>query len=122
MQSDVRCLRAAQLNFMAMVRRRLTSLARDRLNAERVARQRRDNPELTLMNDLVGGTQAHLPEGFAPNGTLPRRARRPIYETVASAVNKMLGGIVEQKLAFLLPLDMALQPYPAYTFARPTGL
>jgi hypothetical protein len=31
---------------------------------------------------------------------------------VATAVNKMLGGIREQKLAFLLPLDMAQKHIP----------
>ena len=122
MESDVRCLRAAQLDFKAMVRRRLASLAPDRLNTERVAQLRPDNPELALMHDLVGGMRVHLPEGFAPNGTLPRTSRRPIYETVATAVNKMLGGIVAQKLAFLLPLDLALQHVPSCISARRTGL
>jgi hypothetical protein len=38
---DVRCLRAAQLDFPVMVRRRLITLYPDRLNAERVAGQPR---------------------------------------------------------------------------------
>jgi hypothetical protein len=38
---------------------------------------------------------------------MPRSDRRPIYETVVSAVNKMLGALVHQRLAFLLPLEMA---------------
>ena len=112
MASDIRCLRAAQLDFQVMVRRRLKQLSPGRLNAERVSRLRSDNPEIALMRDLAEGMRVHLPEGFTTNGTLKRSARRPIYETVSTAVNKMLGGIVEQKLAFLLPLEMALQHVP----------
>ena len=112
LESDVRCLRAAQLDFQVMVRRHLTQLAPGRLNAERVSRLRPDNPELALLNDLVGGMRVHLPEGFTSNGMMPRTPRRPIYETVATAVNKMLGGIVDQKLAFLLPLEMAQRHVP----------
>lgn len=43
-ESDVRCLRAAQLDFPIMVRRRLKQLSGDRLSADRVARLRPDNP------------------------------------------------------------------------------
>ena len=112
LESDVSCLRAAQLDFQVMVRRRLTQLAPGRLNAERVSRLRPDNPEMALLYDLVGGMRVHLPEGFTANGMMPRTPRRPIYETVATAVNKMLGGIVDQKLAFLLPLEMAQRHVP----------
>jgi hypothetical protein len=55
MASDVRCLRAAQLDFQIMVRRRLTQLSPGRLNVERVSRLRSDNPELGLMRDLAEG-------------------------------------------------------------------
>jgi hypothetical protein len=112
MESDVRCLQAAQLNFPVMVRRRLKTLAPDRMNAERVSRLQPDNPELGLLKDLVIGMKVHLPKVFTTNGLLPRSPRRPIYETVATAVNKMLGGIVDQRLAFLLPLDMAQRHIP----------
>jgi hypothetical protein len=111
-ESDVRCLQAAQLDFPVMVRRRLTTLAAGRMNAERVARLRPDNPELELLKDLVVGMKVHLPEDFTPNGMMPRSPRRPIYETVATAVNRMLGGIVDQRLAFLLPLEMAQRHIP----------
>lgn len=112
MASDIRCLRAAQLDFEVMIRRRLKQLSPGRLNMERVARLRPDNPERDLLVDLTQGMKVHLPDGFATNGMMPRSARRPIYETVATAVNKMLGGIVDQKLAFLLPLEMAQQHVP----------
>jgi hypothetical protein len=39
-ESDVRCLRPAHLDFPVMVRRRLAKLTPDRMNAERVARLR----------------------------------------------------------------------------------
>jgi hypothetical protein len=56
--------------------------------------------------------KVHLPEGFCLNGMMPRTDRRQIYETVATAVNRMLGGVVDQKLAFLLPLDVAQRHVP----------
>jgi hypothetical protein len=51
MESDVRCLQAAQLDFPVMMRRRLTTLAPDRMNAGRISRMRLDNPELPLLKD-----------------------------------------------------------------------
>lgn len=52
-------------------------------------------------------------EGYVfPPEYLRNDVCRPIYETVASAVNKMLGAIVAQELAFLLPLEMAQQHVP----------
>lgn len=111
-QNDILSLEAAKGDFQSMVRERLAGLAPGRLNVERVSRLRADNPEMALMQDLVGGMRVHLPEGFTANGLQPRTDRRPIYETVASAVNKMLGAIVDQKLAFLLPLEVAQRHVP----------
>jgi hypothetical protein len=56
--------------------------------------------------------KVHLPENFTTNGLMPRTDRRPIYETVACAVNKMLGVIVDQRLAVLLALDVAQRCVP----------
>ena len=53
-----------------------------------------------------------LPTEFKPNGTLPIAALRSTYLKVSLAVNRMLGRIVEQKLAFLLPKAMALRYIP----------
>jgi hypothetical protein len=110
--NDVACLEAAQGDFEAMVRQRLDGMAPGRLNLERVSRLRPDNPELALLCDLVCGMKVHPPEGFKTNGMMPRTDRRPIYETVASVVNKMLGAIVDQRLAFLLPLEFAQRHVP----------
>ena len=107
MESDVKLLRASSLDFEVMVRRRLKRLSADRLSVERVSRLRPDNPEINLMIDLAGGMRVHLPEGFEPNGSLPRTPLRSTYETVSTAVNKMLAAVIEQKLAFLLPLELA---------------
>jgi hypothetical protein len=105
--NDVACLEASQRDFEAMVQQRLDGMAPGRLNGERVARLKPNDPELTLLIDLVGGMELRLPEGLKTNGMMPRTDRRPIYETVAFAVNKMLRAIVDQRLAFLQPLDMA---------------
>lgn len=59
------------------------------------------------MLDLAEGIRVPLPEGFQPNGLLPRTPLRTTYEPVSSAVNRILGDLVEQKLAFLLPLELA---------------
>ena len=47
-----------------------------------------------------------------PNGTQPSAALRSTYLKVDTVVNKMLGSIVEQRLAFLLPKDLAVQCIP----------
>ena len=111
-ESDIRCLRAAQLDFVKMVQRRFKILSVDRLSHSRVASLSPGNPELVLMTDLVDGMRVPIPEGFIPNGQQPRSPLRSVYESVSGAVNKMLGTVVEQRLACLLPLDMALEYVP----------
>lgn len=111
-QEGVAGLEAAQGDFQVMVRDRLEGLAPGRLNLERVSRLRPDNPEIALLHDLVKGMKVHLPDGFRTNGLMPRSDRRKIYETVAPAVNKMLGAILEQRLAVLLPLELAMRQIP----------
>jgi hypothetical protein len=110
--SDVNFLKSQMLDFTSMVRRRLTQLSGDRLSTERVEKLRPDNPERVLMMELVGGMKVHRPEGFAPNGSHPRTPLRSTYESVSTAVNKMLGAVVEQKLAFLIPLETAQRYVP----------
>jgi hypothetical protein len=107
LESDVKLLEASALDFEVMVRRRQHQLAPDRLSLERVSRLRTDNPQMMMMIDLAGGMRVHLPEGFEPNGSLPRTPLRDLYIEVSTAVNKMLAALIEQKLAFLLPLEMA---------------
>ena len=106
--SDVRCLRAAQLDFRSMVERRLKILSKDRLSRTKVTSLSPDNPE----EDLADGMRVAIPEGFAPNGHQPRSPLRASYETVSAAVNKMLGAVIEQRLAFILPLDLAQAHVP----------
>jgi hypothetical protein len=72
MSSDVKLLEASALDFEVMARRRQHQLAPDRLSLERVSRLRPDNPEMNMMIDLAAGIRVHLPEGFTPNGSLPR--------------------------------------------------
>ena len=111
-KSDVKFLQSQMLDFTSMVRRRLRQLSNDRLSVDRVEGLRADNPERGLMMELVGGMKVHRPEGFTPNGASPRTPLRSTYESVATAVNKMLGAVVEQKLAFLIPLEMAQRYVP----------
>ena len=98
--SDVRCLRAAQLDFRSMVERRLKILSKDRLSRKSVTTLSPDNPEIALMEDLADGMRVAIPEGFVPNGHQPRSPLHASYETVSTAVNKMLGAMIEQRLAF----------------------
>ena len=109
MLSDMKCLQAAQLDLVVMVRRRLKIFSGDRLRSARVERLRLNNPERDLLHDLAIGMRVPLPTDFVPNGTQPSAALRSTYLKVHTAVNKMLGGIVEQRLAFLLPKDLAAQ-------------
>ena len=109
---DVKYFQAAQLDLVVMVRRRLKILSGDRLSSARVERLRSDNPERDLLHDLAIGMRVPLPTDFVPNGTQPSAALRSTYLKVDTAVNKMLGSIVEQRLAFLLPKDLAVQCIP----------
>ena len=88
-----------------MVRRRLKTLSPNRLNHQRVAGLRKDNPEVSLLTELVGGMHVPLPTGFTPNGKNVPSPLRATYVAVAPPVNKMLGDLVDQKLAFLLPYE-----------------
>jgi hypothetical protein len=109
---DAACLAKAGGDFEVMVRDRLELLSPDRLSASRVERLRDDNPERRLMFDLVIGMKAFVPEGFVANGSLPRTPLRKKYVTVSTAVNRMFGEVVKQKLAFLLPLEVAQKCVP----------
>jgi hypothetical protein len=111
-KSDIKFLESQMLDFTSMVRRRLKQLSGDRLCAERVGKLRPDNPERVIVLELVGGMKVHRPKGFTPNGLHTRTLLRSTYESVATAVNKMLGAVVEQKLAFLIPLEMAQRHVP----------
>ena len=111
-ESDRACLRAAQLDFVSMIRRRLKTLSPNRLNHQRVGQLRRDNPEIRLLSELVTGMHVPLPPGFTPNGQDTPTPLRATYVTVAPAVNKMLGDVVEQRLAFLLPYEEARRYVP----------
>ena len=72
LRSDIACLKAAQRDFVSMVRRRLKILEPDRLNLVRIGLLRSDNPEITLLKDLAGGMRVPLPAGFSTNGATPR--------------------------------------------------
>ena len=90
-----------------MLRRRLFELSQDQVGVERVQRLRADNPERGLMLELVGGMKVHQLEEFTRNGAHPWTPLKSTNESFATAVNKMLGAVAEQKLAFLIPLGMA---------------
>ena len=111
-RSDVSFLKSQMLDFTSIVRRRLTQLSHNQLSTERVDKLRADNSERTLMFELVGGMKVHRPEGFVPNGSHPRTPLRSSDKSVTTAVKKMLGAVVEQKLAFLIPLDIAQRHVP----------
>ena len=114
LDSHVRCLQAAQLDFISMVKRRFKSLSGNRLNINRVASLRPDNPEKIKMMDLAVGMKVHLPNNFQPNGA-DWEALTPLrrsYVRVHPAVNKMLGAILDQQLAFILPTHLARQHVP----------
>jgi hypothetical protein len=111
-QRDTASLESAGWDFEVMVRERLESLAANRMSDARIATLREDNPERALLHDLVIGMKVHVPEGFEPNGHQPRSGLRDTYLDVAPAMNKMYGVVIADRLAFLLPLDLALQHVP----------
>ena len=116
--NDASCLRSAMLDFTTMVARRQKSMASNRLNLSRATRLRDDNPAKALMIELCDGMKVHLPEHFVPNGLTDLSPLRPSYLSVAPAVNKILGAIVEQGLAILLSYDSAIRYVPRLHFCK----
>jgi hypothetical protein len=117
-ERDTASLESAGWDFEVMVRERLESLASNRMSDARIATLRDDNPERALLRDLVIGMKVHVPEGFEPNGHQPRSDLRDMYIDVAPAMNKMYGAVIADRLAFLLPLDLALQHVPNLHLSR----
>ena len=68
---------------------------------------RADNPERTLLYDLVDGMRVPQSPDFSPNGHEVITGLRRSYVTVHSAVNKLLADVIDQRLAFLLPKAVA---------------
>ena len=106
--SDLRFFRASSLDFSAMVRRRLHKLGRDRLSRSRIAVLHKDNPERDRLNDIAEGMRVPLPGGFIPNARGSLTPLRPAYVDVHRAVDKMLGDLHAQGLAFCLPKREAI--------------
>ena len=107
--SDLRLLRASQLDFNRMVKRRLTKLGDNRLSQSRVSRLREDNPERERLLDIAEGMRVPLPAGFVPNAKGPLTPLRPAYVEVHQAVDKMLADLHGQGLAFCLPKRDAIE-------------
>ena len=112
LDSDLRCFRAAGLNFKTMVERRLSTLKGKRLNPARISKLDSSNPEIRLLLDLADGMRVPRPDGFVPNGKSELSPLRPSYLRVAGAVNKMIADVVANKLGFLLPKALAIQTIP----------
>ena len=94
-------------DFDALVTERLSELALDRLNPARIEGLRADNPERERLLELAQGMPIPLPAGLTPNGAGERPPLRRKYLRVAAAVNKMVMGVRDQRLAFVLCTDTA---------------
>jgi hypothetical protein len=117
-RSDVECLQAAQHDFVAMIQHRHDIISPGRLNSERISKLLPNNPEIALLKDLANGMRVQLPQGFQPNGAQTPSPLRKTYVAVAPAVNKMLCDLVNQRLAFLLPYDLAKKHVPNLHLAK----
>ena len=95
-----------------MMRRRLWTLSPNRRNRQRVGRLHTDNPEVPLLYELVVRVHVPLPDGFTPNSKEQLSPLWATYVAVAPAVNKILGEVVQQRLAFLLPYEDAKRYEP----------
>lgn len=106
--SDLRLFRASSLDFSAMVKRRLHNLGANRLSSSRIALLRKDNPERDRLDDIAEGMRVPLPIGFIPNARGSLTPLRPAYVDVHRAVDRMLGDLHAQGLAFCLPKREAI--------------
>ena len=107
--SDLRLFRASQLDFTTMVKRRLKKIGANRLSSHRVEQLRLDNPERVRLFDIAKGMRAPIPEGFISNAKGLLTPLRPAYLDVHQAVDKMLGDLHAQGLAFCLPKKEAIE-------------
>lgn len=107
--SDLRLFRASSLNFTKMVERRLKKIGANRLSSTRVEKLLPNNPERARLIDIAKGMRAPLPEGFIPNAKGVLGPLRPAYVEVHQAVDKMLGDLHAQGLAFCLPKKEAIE-------------
>ena len=64
------------------------------------------------MIDLAGGMRVHFPQRFTANGKSVQTALRATYLSVSSAVNIMLGDIIEQQLTFVVSFDIVKELVP----------
>ena len=85
---------------------RQQKLRKDRLNTERVNTLREDNPERGLLLQLCEGMVVHKPEEFTPNGQTSQGTLHKSYEGSFPAVDKILSGMHEQGLGFILPASV----------------
>ena len=118
LESDIKCLKAAQLDFTAMISKRLKVLSSDRLNRDRVSTMREDNPERALLFDLADGMRVFLPKGFVPNGLEERSPLRDSYLAVAPAVNRMLSETIKARHAIVLPRSLAEAHVPRLHYCK----
>jgi len=100
---------AAGRDYTRMTATRLRELRPGRLNAERVSRLSRTNPELSRLAILAEGMVVPLPPGFCPNGasSVTRPKLRDLFVRTHLAVEKKFFEMAEAGLAFVLPMSVA---------------
>ena len=96
-------------DFEAMARQQLRGLRDSRLKYQRIGGLAQANPERHTLRDLARGMHVPLEPGFTPNGGSDeaRPKLRALYQKAHAAVVAKLYDLVENKLAMVLPMDMA---------------
>jgi hypothetical protein len=90
-------------DIVKMATIRLDALRSNRLNVDRVAGLKSDNPEIDRLLGLCGGMTVPKPEGLVSNGATSEKGLHSAYKRVHHAVDKMLGDFHDQQLGFILP-------------------
>jgi hypothetical protein len=89
----MKLLEESGFDIMKMATIRLDALRSNRLNVDRVAGLRSDNPEIERLLGLCGGMTVPKPKGSVPNGATSKKGLRLAYKRVHHAVDKMLGDL-----------------------------
>ena len=117
LRESVQLFQSSGYNLPLMVTTRLQPISHKRLSTDRVNNLSANKPERLLLHELTTGMRVSVPDSFKPNGRSVLTPLRSTCVTVHTAVNKLIGDLVEKGLAFLLPKSLAILYIPNLHFA-----
>ena len=104
-----RTLQTVGYDLPSRVIRRRHEFQPTRMSVERANSLSINNPERERLYDLAEGILVPITEEFQPNANLALTPLRSTYIKVHTAVNRLIGNLIENGLAFVIPKDIAMK-------------